>query len=183
MTQLLSPPTRPRTRRLNRKLLVIVGVLVIVAGAAIWGGTAWWQAHQAAAKAAADAAAGAAALVDGQRDVDVMNTMDFHNVDVNFQAWLNVSTGALHNQLTQAESGLKQQFATNQVVTSGRITRVRVVSPDAAAGTATILGTEDVQLTTGKSTVTQHNGFHANLSRTPAGWRLTSYATDTIPGA
>lgn len=182
MTQLQSPPRETRKRRVNGKATVITAVVAIVVAAAVWGGITLWHNHQNAQRAAANAAAGAEALRDAKQDIVTLNTMDYRKVDANYRAWLDASTGQLNSQLTQAASALKQQFETNRVVTTGTITKVKVIAADAAAGTATILGIEDLRVLSGGQHSTRHNGFHAEVSLTAAGWRLTSFTTDPIGG-
>jgi Mce-associated membrane protein len=148
--------------------------------AAIWGGTVLWHAHQTAQRDAANAAAGADALHDARQDIATLNTMDYRRVGADFQAWLSASTGTLNSQLAQSAAGLKQQFVATRAVTSGTITKARVAVADAAAGTATILGTEDQLVSFGSTHTTKHNGFDAQVSLTAAGWRLTSFTTAPI---
>jgi Mce-associated membrane protein len=185
MTQVQPPPTatrRPAIRRSGKKgLLIAAVVLAVVAGGAL-GGSAWWHAHQAAERAAADAAAGADALRDGRQDIDTMNTMDYRRMDACVKAWLSATTGTLHGQLIQAATGLEEQFQTQKLVTSGKITIAKVIQADSVAGTATMLGTEDVHVTLGSAQSLKHNGFRADLIRTPAGWRLDAFTTDPIQG-
>jgi hypothetical protein len=108
--------------------------------------------------------------------------MDYRKLDASYQAWLGASTGALNGQLTQAGPALKQQFQLNKVVTTGIIRQARVVSANAAAGTASILGIEDQSVTSGGTHSTRHNGFHADVGLTAAGWRLTSFNTTPVHG-
>ena len=159
-------------------LIVLIAVLVVAGGA--WGGVTWWHAHQAADRAAADAAAGVAALKDARRDVLTMNTMDYRDVDQCWRAWLGASTGTLHGQLTQSAAVLTQQFQQQKVVTSGTITKAEVAAADSVAGTATIIGTEDLHITNNGTQAVNHEGFRADLSRTTQGWRLTAFTTDPL---
>lgn len=163
-----------------RRRVLIIAVAVLAVAGATWGGIAWWHAHQAAERAAADAAAGQAALRDARHDVLTMNTMDYRTVGSCWQAWLGVSTGTLHGQLTQSATLLTRQFQQQKLITSGTITKAEVVSADSVAGTATILGTEDLHVTDNGTRAINHEGFRADLLRTPDGWRLTAFATDPL---
>src|SRR5215472_173075 len=165
-----------------RRILASLIIGLVVAGAT-WGGVAWWHAHQAAERAAADAAAGAAALRDARRDVLTMNTMDYRQVSVDWQAWLGVSTGTLHGQLSQSAAVLTQQFQEQKLITSGTIIKAEVAAADSVAGTATIIGTEDLHIINNGTPAVNHEGFRADLSRTPGGWRLTAFATDELNAA
>jgi Mce-associated membrane protein len=185
MTQVQPPPTT--THRLaiphnRRKPLLIAAVVVVVLVAGIWGGTAWWHAHQAAQRAAADAAAGVVALRDGQQDINTMNTMDYRRLDACMKAWLSATTGTLHGQLSQSATDLETEFQAEELVTSGKITVAKVVQADSVAGTATMLGTEDLLVTLGTTQSTKHNGFRADLVRTAVGWRLNTFTTDAMQG-
>src|SRR6266568_5972708 len=162
--------------------IVIVAIAVAVVAGATWGGITWWHAHKAAERAAADAAAGAEALRDARLDVLTMNTMDYRHVDACWQAWLGASTGTLHGQLTQSAAVLTQQFQQQKLITSGTITKAEVAQADSVAGTATILGTEDLHVTNNGTRAINHEGFRADLQRTPAGWRLTAFTTDPMSG-
>lgn len=178
MTQLQAPPPRQeKTRARVPKGLVIALAVIIVAGGAIWGGVAWWHHHQAEVTAAADTATGNEALQQARTEINALNTMDYHSVNADYQAWLNATTGTLYGQLTQGATGLKQQFQLGKMVTTGSITLARVAAADSAKGTATILGTETVNVSlSGRQTV-RHNGFRADLIRTAAGWRLNDFTT------
>jgi hypothetical protein len=182
MTQLQAPPHEVPARRVSRKVLLVLGVLVVVVAAGVWGGVTWWHSHQAAQRNAADAAAGVAALRDARQDIVILNAMDYRKLDASYQAWLDASTGALNHQLTQAAPALKQQFQATRVLTSGTIRQARVVTVDAAEGTASILGIEDQSVTSGGTHSVRHNGFHADVSLTAAGWRLTSFNTTPVQG-
>lgn len=166
-----------------RRRILIIAVAVLVVAGATWGGIAWWHAHQAAERAAADAAAGAEALRDARRDVLTMNTMDYRHMDTCWQAWLGVSTGTLHGQLSQSAAVLTQQFQEQKLITSGTIMKAEVSTADAVAGTATIIGTEDLHITNSGTQAVNHEGFRADLSRTPTGWRLTAFTTDPLNAA
>lgn len=162
-----------------RRILIVAIAVAVVAGAT-WGGITWWQAHQAAERAAADAAAGAEALHDARRDILTMNTMDYRKVSQCWQAWLGASTGTLHGQLTQSAAVLTQQFQQQKLITSGTITKAEVTQADSVAGTATILGIEDLHITNNGTQAINHEAFRADLRRTPVGWRLTAFTTDPM---
>lgn len=177
MTQLYAPPA---ARRRVPKGLIITFVVVAALACGVCGGVVWWRAHQAAVAAAADEAAGNQALRDARQDIDTLNTMDYRATTADLQAWLGATTGTLNGQLTQGRAGLEEQFRATRLITSGTVTAARVVSADSVRGTATILGTEDVNVSLAGTNSVRHNGFRADLVRTAAGWRLNTFTTTAI---
>lgn len=109
-----------------------------------------------------------------------MNTMDYRHVDTDWAAWLGVSTGTLHGQLSQSAAVLTEQFQAQKLITSGTITKAEVAAADSVAGTATIIGTEDLHIINNGTVALNHEGFRADLSRTPVGWRLVAFTTDPL---
>lgn len=101
--------------------------------------------------------------------------MDYHNVDTDLDAWLGVTAGDLHSQMTQTTAMLKLQFSGQHISMSGKILTIRVDAEDPAAGTAHVSGTDDVRITSPGSDKTNHDKFQAQLVRTDGGWKLSKY--------
>lgn len=181
MAQLETPPARTRPKGGGRRWLpIVIGIIAVVAiGIGAWVGISGYETNQHDKQvAAADATAGQNALKDGLSDINVMNTVDYTNVDADMRNWLNATTGTLRGQLAPSVGALKLQFIANQVRVTGKITSSRVLAADAAGGTALIGGTEDVTRSQGTATAQiLHEIFTANLRQTPSGWKITAYTT------
>lgn len=180
MTQVQAPPPRERTRRKIPWKLIIAVLIVGVLVGGYFGVRAIINAHDASVVAAANTAAGNQALSDARQDINTLNTMDYRNFNTDFPAWLNATTGTLYGRLKAAQAGLQTEFQSSQFTTSGTITDLKVAGANAAAGTASILGTETVNVSEAGQQTVRHNGFRADLIRTAVGWRLNDFNTTQL---
>ncbi|MFD0684253.1 hypothetical protein [Actinomadura fibrosa] len=110
-----------------------------------------------------------------RQQIAVLNTMDCDHVDDGLRAWLDVSTGPLHDQLRRDEPQNRTKIAQSRTGATATVTGAAVTSLDARAGQAKVIASVHVTLTLrGGAPTLQRKRFEAGLARTPAGWRLQS---------
>jgi Mce-associated membrane protein len=159
-----------KTRILHFGSLALA-VLAIVFAA--WFGYAWWSASH-------DEGIGRAVVRDdalkaGQRAVAALTTLDYRQADQGYQRWLDVSTGALHDELTQDKQASLDRIVQAKTVTDAKVLDAAVTEVDSGAGTAKVIASVELQVKPdGADAVTKRNRFQAELARTPAGWRVTA---------
>ncbi|MEU6850169.1 hypothetical protein ABZ901_09605 [Actinacidiphila alni] len=116
-----------------------------------------------------------AALADGQRDITRLNTVDGAHRDRDLAAWLDATTGPLHDRLAGTHGADAAALEQSGTSTRGRVTDAAVTELDTRAGTAKLIATVQVRVEprSGAAT-TDRKRFEAGLSRTPDGWKLTA---------
>jgi Mce-associated membrane protein len=147
--------------------------LVVVAGLACWAGLSWW--HAGHDDATSRATTRDDVLRAGTQEIAALNTMNPAHLDQGLRLWLDASTGLLHDQLRGSEAQSRQQIEQARSAAAGRVTDAAVTQLNPAAGTAEMIAAVDIQVTpqTGSAT-TDRNRYRAGLTRTAAGWKLSS---------
>ena len=145
---------------------------VLATAAAGWSGFTWWQAaHD---DGVARAVVREEALQAGRSAVAGLTTLDYRQVVPGYQHWLDLSGGALHDELAADRQGSLARIAQAKTVTTGKVTDAAVTEVDSGTGTAKlIVSVELVVAPDGGETVTKRNRFQADLTRGPGGWRVT----------
>ncbi|MBO2464840.1 hypothetical protein [Actinomadura violacea] len=171
------PRTRPRPKR--RPLLAgwgLIGWTAILAAAAFLGWTTWTLLHGPAGhRATGPEAERDLVLRSGSREIAALNTMDRTDPAAGLKAWLDASTGALHDQLQRDEPQNRAKIGTSRTSASATVTGAAVTSLDTAAGTAQIIASVQVKLVPASGAPTlQRKRFQAGAVRTAAGWKLES---------
>lgn len=170
-----------RRRRWTIMVSCAVVLVLVVAGVVIWRVLA--AQAQARANARADDAAKAEILVAGRQEITEMTQVDYRATDAVLNRWLSVSAGTLHSTLSTAGPALMRQLQVTRFASSGRIVSALVTSVNRADGTATMSASVDVALSyNGSASATRHDEIQVTMSRTPAGWKLTSMAGATLVG-
>lgn len=109
--------------------------------------------------------------------VAVMNTLDHRTLDEDLEAWAEVTTGALREEVTSLGADQRRQLADARSVTEGQVLSVAVRELDVRAATATVLAAVEVSVSTaGTEATPRYQRVEASLSRTDQGWRLTALA-------
>ena len=115
-------PVGPEPRPIGSALFGRTAVLVLAAVAALAVAfavvSAVWLAH---AKPSGDvqfANARDSVLVDAQKDIETINTLDYRKTDSGLDAWLDVSTGTQRDQVAQARTSIAAQVAQQKAITS-----------------------------------------------------------------
>jgi Mce-associated membrane protein len=180
------PPSGPaavrsRVRRTLRARRALAGwAAAWTAAAVVCGLGAWSYAGTRGDGALSYGKARDAALADGRRDIARLNTVDARHAAGDLDAWLEVTTGPLHDRMSSthtADTATVRQAGTSA---TGTVTDAAVTELDARAGTAKLIATVEVRRTPSSgtaattTTTTDRQRFEADLSRTPAGWKLTA---------
>jgi len=164
---------RPAWFRRDRALLPAVAVLVGMIVMAL-GLVSWWQAaHD---DHAARAALRDAVLVAATQDIETMNSLDYRKVEEGLDRWRAVTTGTLHDQLTQIGADDRKLLAQQQKISTGKVVDAAVV--DLGDGTATVIAAVEVTVRDGSDPAAQatvkRNRFSADLVRVGGTWKLES---------
>ncbi|WP_258571883.1 hypothetical protein [Actinomadura parmotrematis] len=114
-------------------------------------------------------------LRTGTQEVATLNSMDARNVEGGLQAWLNASTGQLHDRLRADLPASRKKLRASRATAAATVLAAAVTDLDSATGGARIIASVQITLTTAKGgTALQRKRYEAGLARTPAGWRLSS---------
>ncbi|WP_410661686.1 hypothetical protein [Amycolatopsis sp. lyj-112] len=150
------------------------GLLAVLATAlAAWFGYTWWDAGR--DDGVARAAVREEALQVGRQAVSALTTLDYRQAEQGYQNWLNLSGGALHDELASDRQGGLTRIGQAKTVTTGRVVDAAVTEVDSGGGTAEVIASVELEVRPeGGDAVTKHNRFRAALNRTPDGWRVTS---------
>ncbi|MFE0021219.1 hypothetical protein [Amycolatopsis sp. NPDC059021] len=149
------------------------GAAVLATLLAAWFGYAWWHAGHDDGVARANVREDA--LAAGRQAVTALTTLDYRQAAQGYQHWLDLSGGALRDELAQDRQGSLDRIAQAKTVTTGRVVDAAVTEVDSGAGTAKVIASVELQVRPdGGEAVTKHNRFQADLNRTPDGWRVTA---------
>lgn len=147
--------------------------LAVVAGFAVWSGFSWW--HTEHGDAASTARTRDDVLRAGTQEIAALNTMDATHLDKGLQLWQSASTGLLRDQLRSTEAQSRKQIQQAGSSAVGRVTDAAVTQLNQQAGTAEMIAAVDIAVTPWSgSTTTDRNRYRAGLTRTTAGWKLSS---------
>ncbi|RSN26257.1 hypothetical protein DL990_32240 [Amycolatopsis sp. WAC 01416] len=152
----------------------IAALLAAVATAlAAWFGHSWWDASR--DDGVARATVREEALQVGRQAVTALTTLDYRQAEQGYQNWLNLSGGALHEELARDREGGLGRIDQAKTVTTGRVVDAAVTEVDSGGGAAEVIASVELEVRPeGGEAVTKHNRFRAGLNRTPDGWRVTS---------
>jgi len=114
-----------------------------------------------------------AALDAGGKGAVVMNTLDYRKVDAGMDAWERVTTGDLHDQVVSGREQSKEAITNAKTVTEAKLLSAAVENVDAQAGTATVLVSVKLSVTTGSAApVDKYMRMSCTLARTGQDWKL-----------
>ncbi|GAA4524626.1 hypothetical protein [Amycolatopsis samaneae] len=165
--------------RITRRLTPVAAVLATLLAA--WFGYAWW--HTGHDDGLARAQVREDALAAGRQAVTGLITLDYRQAAQGYQHWLDLSGGALHDELSQDKPGGLDRIAKAKTVTTGRVIDAAVTEVDSGAGTAKMIASVELLVRPdGGDTVTKRNRFQADLNRTPDGWRVTALGQVPVSG-
>ncbi|MFG3408354.1 hypothetical protein [Streptomyces sp. NPDC048142] len=161
----------PRTRRRT-------GWAVLLVAALLCGLGAWSYGQARGDRTLSYAKARDTALTEGKRHLATLNSLDGENakrVDDGLRAWLDSSTGPLHDQLERTRNTDAKSLTTAGDTARGKVTSAALTALDERTGTAELIATVDVEVTprTGPAG-TQRKRFAATLARTSDGWKVKS---------
>ena len=159
-------------------LLVIIALTVAAAVFAVWAGLRWWQATNDDSLALAKTRD--RVLIAASSDIETLTSLDHRNVDDGLQAWLDATTGDLHDQLAEIGPEDKQAIEDAAKVTTGRVVEAAVIDLSAGGDTASVIAAVEISVEPPKGEITlKRNRFTADLLRVDGEWKLASL--DQVP--
>lgn len=116
-----------------------------------------------------------AALDAGRADIARVTSVDRGHVDRDLAAWLDVTSGPLHDQLTRSHTSDTARLKAADTTARGDVTDAAVTELDPRAGTARLIATVSVRTTPASGAAgSDRKRFEAALSRTGGTWKLTA---------
>lgn len=163
-----------RRRWRRRAMAAVVVVLVAV-------GLLAWQAPKPAEEPTGAAFAAETrdqVVVAASEAVEVLNTLDHRDVEGGVDAWENVTTGALHEELVAIGAEEAAALADAGAVSSARVVEAAVLDLDVDAGTAHVIAFTEVTVTprSGPDAVNRHR-YVVDLRRVDGRWLVEAMAT------
>ena len=163
-TPVAGPPRR--SRRWN-VLGLVAAVLVLISGAGAW----WYSASDDTLDAAE---ARDVVLVQAQRNVETLNTLDYRKVDEGLKAWTAATTGTLGDQLRAIGPEDRKLLADQKKISTGKVVDAAVVDLDDR--TATVIVSVEITVRDGEDTsadpTVKRNRFSADLALVKGRWKL-----------
>ena len=161
-------------RRLAWTLLVCAAL-----GFCAFGGWTYWYARSGGSSLGQQRDDVVAAA---REEIATLNTVDAGDLDFSVQHWISASTGTFHDGMVATSAQTKAQLAAAGSSAVGTVTDVAVTQLDLGAGTASVIATVHVAVTS-KSGVqsAKRQRFDATLSHTPTGWKLTALTSVAAP--
>jgi Mce-associated membrane protein len=164
--------------KLSRLILpVSIVVLVVAFGFAAWFGILWFSATRDGdsdiARAREDVStAGTAAVA-------TLTSLNYNNVDAVYQGFLDVSTGAVHDDYAKNADAFKKRIKDSKVVTTSTVRQVSVTDVNLQKKEATILVVVDTQVTENGTAdpakppeSPKRLRIEAALDQTDGGWKV-----------
>ncbi|MDL4818445.1 hypothetical protein [Actinomadura opuntiae] len=169
-------PPRPRPKR--RPLLAgwgLIGWAAILAAAAFLGWTAWTLFPGSPDRESGPERERGTVLRSSEREIAALNTLDRADPSTGLRAWLDATTGPLHDQLQRDEPRNRAAIGASRTSASATVTGAAVTSLDTAAGKAQVIASVRIELTPQDGAPTQQRKrFEAGVVRTASGWKLES---------
>jgi len=128
-------PTEAKVPRWRRFVLPAAAALVFAVGAFLW----WSAAND---EQLSQAEVRDEVLIAATQHIETMNTLDYREVDAGIEAWMNVTTGTLHDQLAQVGDEERQLLADQKKISTGKVVDSAVFSLD--GDTATVVASVEV---------------------------------------
>ncbi|TDC55236.1 hypothetical protein E1281_13495 [Actinomadura sp. KC345] len=153
----------------------LIGWAAVLAAAAFLGWSAWSVRQDDPAARTGPERTRDLVLRSARAQIAALNTMDPAHVDTGLRAWLDASTGPLHDQLERDEPQNRAEIGKSRTTAAATVTGIAVTSLDVRAGKAQVIASVQVKLTLrGGAPTLQRKRFEAGTARTPSGWRLES---------
>lgn len=167
--RLAAPASWPR----SRAWAAGAAALAVTAAFAVWAGASYWQ-----AAASASVTLGAArdqVLQAARQEIADLNTVQPGRISAWQARWLADTTGTEHTQVQQTDPAARAQIEKVRTSAQGTVTGAAVTSLDYQAGTAQVIATVRVRQTAPSgASDTVSNRYLARLTRTAAGWKISS---------
>jgi Mce-associated membrane protein len=161
--------------RPGRSGLWVWGVCAVAIVAVVLAFFSWRSADNDPDRARADLRD--TAVIQGTEAVETMNSIDYRDVASGVEAWQDVSTGVLHDQLVAMTPEDQQLLADQKKIATGRV--VQAALSDLTDRTATLLVAVEVTVRGEDVTVqptVKRNRFAADLVLVKGTWKLENLA-------
>jgi Mce-associated membrane protein len=157
--------------RRRRWLALTVATAAAAALFAVVAGALWFTAAHSASLRLAETRD--AVVAAARTDVATVNTLDYHTVRAGLSKWSEVSTGALHQQLTQVGDAEVKAITDAKAVTTATVVSVAATAVDPDRGTATVLASVNVRKQPDSgAAVTSRNRFELAMQSVDGQWKL-----------
>lgn len=161
--------TEPASRRGWWQGVAALAIALIVM---ISGLFAWWQAAHDDDIALAETRD--AVLIAGTEHIETMQSLDYRSVDKGLKAWLDVTTGTLHDQLKAVGPEEQKLLADQKKISKARVVEAAVLSLD--GDSATVVAAIEVTVaddpSVGSEPTVKRNRFSADLTKVKGRWLL-----------
>ena len=155
-----------------RRLALPLGVLVLAAAVTVAGLVAWWRAAHDDSLQLAETRD--AVLAAASKQIATMNSLDYRKVDEGVAAWAEVTTGTLHDQLTELSDEDRKLVADQQKISVGKVVDAAVTAVDPAK--ASVVASVEVTVRDGADAAAEptvkRNRFSADLVLVRGRWLL-----------
>jgi Mce-associated membrane protein len=124
------------------------------------------------------------ALRSGEQAVLNFNTISYRSVGKDLNLWAQSSTGALRRQILSGRAAFEAQIRQARTITTAKILDATLTSLNIRAGTAHIIVALQLTVTpAGGTAATKQSRLSGELTRTPAGWKLSQLGQVPVQAA
>lgn len=113
------------------------------------------------------------AMVQGQRALEILQTLDSRDIDAGVKRWMSVSTGVLHDQFAAMPAEHRATMADAGKVTKGTVVSAGLI--DLKDTTATMLASTEVSVGTpdaSQAPTVKRNRYQADLTLVNGTWKI-----------
>jgi Mce-associated membrane protein len=160
-------PTVTSRSRWASPVAAALAAAVMVAGLVLW----WQAAHDDGLDLARTRDA---VLIAATGNIETMNSLDYAHVEDGLMSWSKVTTGTLHDQITQISADNRKLLADQKKVSVGKVVAAAVTSVDATK--ASVIASLEVTVRDGADPAAEpsvkRNRFSADLVLVRGHWLL-----------
>ncbi|MEU8803345.1 hypothetical protein [Spirillospora sp. NPDC048819] len=147
-------------------------LLVLAALFAAWAGWSWYTAAHDDAHAYSRTRD--TVLQAGEQAVQNLNTLDYRDLGSGLKTWQDSTTSDLYEEITRGRAAFEEQVAKAKTITRARVLDGAVAELDQRSGKARVLVAVEITITPPEGDpVTKQSRLIGELTRTPAGWKLS----------
>jgi Mce-associated membrane protein len=147
--------------------VAVLAVAVIVAAAGLFS---WWRAAHDDKLALARTRD--AVLIAATSHIETLNSLDYRHIDAGLAKWRQVTTGTLHDQLSQVSANEQKLLADQKKVSTGKVVDAAVFSLDGTS--ATVVASVEVsvkdELHPDQAATLKRNRFSADMVEVHGRW-------------
>ena len=148
------------------------GLLAVALAALVSGVIVWANASGDETVARADKRD--TVLISARQNIETLNTLDYRAIDEGLKAWADVTTGLLHDQLTDVDAESRTLLADQKKISTGKVVDAAVIDLDDT--TASVLAAVEITVKDdakpGNEPTVKRNRFSADLTLVGGKWKL-----------